>query len=69
MAGILDCFDKGSLLEKIIGKRQSVIFGLLVVAVLLVRMGEGQTAAVIVGFVGLLVKDYIEDVGSEKVPA
>lgn len=63
---ILKVLDSGSLIEKLVGKRQSIIFALCIMVVILANMGQNETATVIVGFLGLLIKDYIDDVGAEN---
>lgn len=65
-AEILKCLDTGSILEKLIGKRQSIIFALIFTALIFGHMGQTETSTVIVGFLGLLIKDYIDDVGVEN---
>jgi hypothetical protein len=65
-ATLLKAFDSGSLLEKIVGKRQSIIFALLLAMILCVYWEEITIAATILGFIGLIVNDYIKDVNEEK---
>lgn len=67
MAGeILKVLDSGSLLEKVVGKRQSIIFGLLLAMLLCVYWKEITIAATLLGFIGLIVNDYVKDVNEEK---
>lgn len=67
MAGeILKCLDSGALLEKLVGKRQSIIFALLISAFAFVYWGETEIASVLIGGVMLIVNDYIKDVNEER---
>jgi hypothetical protein len=59
-------FQPVSLLEKIIGKRQSIIFSLLIAAFCFTYMGESQVASVLIGAVILVVNDYVKDVNEER---
>lgn len=63
---LLKAFDSGSLLEKIIGKRQSIIFALLLAMIICVYWKEITIAATLLGFIGLIVNDYVKDVNEEK---
>ena len=66
IGAILPKLEGGSILEKIVGKRQSIIFSLLLAAVYFAHAGQNELASVILGFIGMVVKAYIDDVSSEK---
>ena len=63
---ILPKLEGGSILEKIVGKRQSIIFSLLLAAIYFAHAGQNELASVILGFIGMVVKAYIDDVSGEK---
>ena len=63
---ILTKFDQCSLLEKVVGKRQSIIFALLLAALIFAYWGFSELASVILGFVGIVVKGYIDDASKER---
>lgn len=55
-----------SFLEKMVGKRQSIIFGLLIAAFGFTYLEESQVASVLIGAVILVVNDYVKDVNEER---
>ena len=55
-----------SALEKIVGKRQSIIFALLAAAFGFTYFDQAQIASVLIGGVMLIVNDYIKDVNYER---
>lgn len=63
---VLSTCDNVSLLERIVGKRQSIIFALLIAAFGFTFMNEAQIASVLVGAVVLIINDYIKDVNEER---
>ncbi len=55
-----------SYLEQLVGKRQSIIFALLLALFACIYLKESTIAATLVGFIGLVVKDYVDDVNEER---
>ena len=55
-----------SYLERIVGKRQSIIFALLLAMGICIYLEENQIAATLLGFIGLIINDYIKDVNEER---